>query len=420
MIGFEKLMEAYLECRSNKRYTSAALAFEVDVEENLLELWREINNGRYKISPAIAFVVDNPVKREVFAANFRDRIVHYFLMHRLKPHFEKEFIFDSYACRPNKGTLFGINRIKKFIARCSNSYTKDCYILKCDISGFFMNIDRDILWRMLKDFIEKHEVEDKKMVLQLTEQVVLHDPTTDCYINGGVKQWQGVPKNKSLFGTNGKPMPGTRDKQLKLNFTESKGLPIGNLTSQWFGNFYLNALDHYVKNALGICYYGRYVDDFIVIHEDKEYLKSLVDKVEKFLKNKLELELHPKKRYMQHYSKGVTFLGAKIRNGALLTGKRTKGRLYDCIIDWNKLSHCRLLTVDELARFRNSINSYWGIIQHYNSYGLRRRTAGRFSGQITNRVSYPGFKKVCLNDYIIVGKEVVPYFEFNKLKTNKL
>ena len=417
MIGFEALMKAYLECRRNKRHCAAALTFEMDLEDNLLRLWREITNGTYKISPAVAFVVEHPVKREVFAADFRDRIVHHLLMERLMPHFEQEFIHDSYACRLGKGTLFGIRRVKKSIARCSKGYTKDCYILKCDISGFFMNIDRQILWHMLDEFIRRCDIEDKEMVLRLTERIVMHDPTVGCRINGRVKCWRGVSENKSLFGTNGKPMPGTEPQQLTLDFSGAKGLPIGNLTSQWFGNFYLNTLDHYVKHTLGDRYYGRYVDDFIIVHTDREYLKGLVGKIETFLSERLQLQLHPRKRYLQHYSKGVTFLGVKIRRGALLTGKRTKSGMYESIRKWNELSQRRLLTSDEMRRFRDSMNSYLGIMRHYDSYGLRRKTAGYFSVQISQRITYPGYKKVCLQDYKIFGTEVVPYFEFDRLTT---
>ena len=420
MIGFQSVMEAWLECRSNKRYSAAALAFEAELEDNLLGLWRELNEGSYRIGPAIAFVVEHPVKREVFAADFRDRVVHHLLMKRLIPHFEREFIFDSYACRPGKGTLFGVRRIRRFISRCSEGYTRDCYILKCDVSGFFMNIDRRELWRMLERFIERQEVEDKEIVMQLTEMVVMHDPTVGCRINGSVKRWRGVPESKSLFGTNGKAMPGSQARQLSLEFPAEKGLPIGNLTSQWFGNFYLNRFDHYVKSELGVRYYGRYVDDFVIVHEDREYLKELVPKLEAFLREKLHLELHPRKRYLQHYSKGVTFLGVKIKGGAMLPGKRTKGGLYGTIERWNAAAAKRTLTGEELKAFRDSVNSYWGITRHQSGYGLRKRSAQHFSARIRSRVSYAGYRKVTLRDYSVLGNRAVPYYEFEQLKRHNI
>lgn len=409
-------MEAYLECRRHKRNSMAALAFEIDLEQNLLQLYREITDGTYRISPSLTFVVEKPVKREVFAADFRDRIVHHLLIKRLKPYFEREFIYDSYACREGKGTLMGVKRVRRFIAQCSKGYTEDCYILKCDISGFFMNIDRTILWRMLEQFICSKEMADKELILRLTEQIVMHNPTVDCHINGSIERWNGLPNDKSLFGTNGQPMPNKKTRQLEFDFAEPKGLPIGNLTSQWFGNFYLNRLDHYVKHQLGIRYYGRYVDDFVIIHPDREYLKGVIPLIEKFLSEQLKLKLHPKKRYLQHFSKGLTFLGVYSKFGALMTGTRTKAGAYQIISRWSSVCNKRLMTSDELKQFRDSINSYWGLMRNHSSYKLRRRMAHKFSAQIDNRTSYKGYCKITLEDYSIVGNRVVPYFEFDKLK----
>jgi RNA-directed DNA polymerase len=131
-----ELFEAYFTCRKNKRDTVNALAFEVDYEQNLINLWSDLNSGNYSPNRSIAFIVDKPVKREIFAADFRDRIVHHLIIGKLNPYFEKQFIYDSYACREGKGTHFGIRRVDRFIRQCSESYTKDCYILKLDVQGF--------------------------------------------------------------------------------------------------------------------------------------------------------------------------------------------------------------------------------------------------------------------------------------------
>ena len=346
----------------------------------------------------------------------RSSVVHHLLMDWLEPYFEREFIYDNYACRPGKGTLFGIRRIKRFIAQCSEGYTKDCYILKCDISGFFMNIDRRKLWGMLAEFIEKIDFGDKRveiapdadlftesrqiskvqnLALRLTEQIVMHDPMDRCHINGNVGRWDGLPPDKSLFSVNGKPMPnGFKYANINsnssivhcpLSIVNCKGLPIGNLTSQWFGNFYLNRLDHFVKHTLKVRYYGRYVDDFVVVHSDKEYLKGMIPKLEQFLDGELSLKLHPKKRYLQHYSKGVSFLGVTIKEGALLSGVRTKQGIYKSIYKWNRESVRRVLTEDELEKFIASVNSYWGLMRHHSSFGLRKATSERFSEQLRER-----------------------------------
>lgn len=440
MFEFNRLMDAYLECRRHKRGSVAALAFEINLEDNLVALYREIIENRYTISHSIAFVVEKPVCREVFAADFRDRIVHHLLMQLLIPHLEREFIYDSYACRPGRGTLFGVKRIKRFIGQCSQGCREDCYLLKCDISGFFMNIPRERLWQMLEAFIRKIDFGDSEilhnesidlftpivttsqtmeLVLRLTRQIVMHNPIEYCRINGSPKRWNALPADKSLFGVNSLPMPnGYRATHNVGN--EPRGLPIGNLTSQWFGNFYLNALDHYVKHTLGVRYYGRYVDDFVLVHKDREYLKETEQKIELFLREELQLTLHPRKRYLQHYKKGVVFLGTRIREGALLTGNRTKSGAYEVIHHYAELSKEGLLTSGQMSDFRNSINSYWGLMRHQSSYSLRRKMASQFSAQMLNRCEIKGYDKIRLKDYTFTSNRIaIPYIEWWRAFENK-
>lgn len=121
----EEIFQANFDCRRNKRNTINALDFEKHFEHYLFQLKEEILNGNYQPGPSIAFIVDKPVKREIFAADFRDRVVHHWLINKLNPFFEKEFIFDSYACRTAKGTHFGIGRVNDFMRECSNNYTTD-------------------------------------------------------------------------------------------------------------------------------------------------------------------------------------------------------------------------------------------------------------------------------------------------------
>ena len=242
-VGLDELFAAYLECRRNKRRTTNALAFEVDFEQKLIELWKDVNNGTYMPGRSIAFIVTEPVQREVFAADFRDRIIHHLIIGKLNHLFEASFIQDSYSCRDGKGTQYGIGRVAGFIRECSRNYTKDCYILKMDIQSFFMSIDKNLLYKYLREFIlARYHEPDQLLILELVEKVVFNDPEQNCHIKGRRSDWDGLPPSKSLF-TSGK----------------GKGLPIGNLTSQIFANFYLNFFDHYVKYDLGIEYYGRYV-----------------------------------------------------------------------------------------------------------------------------------------------------------------
>lgn len=225
------LYTAYYDCRRHKRGTCNALQFELNLEQEVERLYNEIVLGNCNIGRSTAFIVYEPVQREIFAANFRDRVVHHYLINKLEPIFERVFIYDSYSCRKGKGTHFGIKRVSKFIRSCSQNYTKDCYILKVDIQSFFMNIDKAMLNRKLAQLIEKHyQGFDKSLILDLVNNLVRYNPVPNCVIKGSRKDWEGLPDSKSLFRTQGEV-----------------GIPIGNLTSQIFANFYLNDFDQYVK-----------------------------------------------------------------------------------------------------------------------------------------------------------------------------
>ena len=369
-----ELFQAYYDCRKNKRNTLNALAFEIDYERKLIELYNDVISGRYEVGKSITFIVHHPVKREIFAGDFRDRIIHHFLIHKLNPIFEKTFIHDSYSCRIGKGTLFGIKRIESFIRSATDNYQKDAYILKLDIAGFFMNIDKNILFQTLESLIErKYTWDDKSLILSLCQKTIFNDPTKNCHIKWKREHWIWLPRNKSLFFS-----------------WKSIGLPIGNLTSQIFANLYLHPLDIFVKKYLHIKYYGRYVDDFVLIHHDREYLNSCIPQIQYFLPKHLWLELHPQKIHFQHYTKGVPFLGAYIRPYRTYIGNRTKGNFYSTIKQWNEqIRHCEHNEVkcgnpvqsngsphsvrDDKSIFLSSINSYLGIMKQCSTYRLRKK-----------------------------------------------
>lgn len=355
-IDLSELFEAYFDCRRNKRSTLNAIAFESNYEANLLKLWDEINDGSYQLGKSIAFIVNKPVKREIFAADFRDRIVHHLIINKLNPLFEKSFIHDSYSCRKGKGTHFGICRVERFIRQCSQNYSKDCYVLKLDIQGFFMHIDKSILFTKLLDFMQqRYHQTDKELLTTLCQKVIFNDPTQNCTIKSKRIQWKGLPVDKSLFHTG-----------------SHCGLPIGNLTSQIFANFYLTELDHFIKHDCGIRYYGRYVDDFVLVHHDKDYLKSLIPAIKAMLQTRLRLTLHPKKIYLQHYTKGVHFLGAVIKPHRIYIAKRTQGNFYTAIQQQNAIIAAGKPSKEQQATFLSSMNSYLGLLKHFKSYRLRK------------------------------------------------
>ncbi|PKG43946.1 RNA-directed DNA polymerase [Psychroflexus sp. MES1-P1E] len=356
-IPLADLFKAYYSCRKNKRNTINALAFELNLEENLIALKTEIESGSYKPSSSIAFVVDKPVKREIFAASFRDRVVHHFLIQKMNAVFEQYFVYDSYACRKGKGTHFGIARVDGFIRKCSKNYTQDCYVLKLDIKGFFMHINKAILYTKIKTlFTEKYKGADKELYLNLCKTILFNEPVNNAIIKGRLSNWDALPKDKSLFAAK-----------------RGYGLPIGNLTSQVFANVYMSSFDHFIKHQLGIKYYGRYVDDFILVHSNKAYLKGLIPVIASFLKKELHLKLHPKKIYLQHYSKGISYIGGFIKPNRNYVSKRTKGNFYDAIHYQNKLlEHTINPNNAEKQLFLSSMNSYLGILGHYTSYKLRK------------------------------------------------
>jgi len=352
------LFKAYYSCRKNKRNTINSLAFELNLEENLIALKAEIENGSYTPSSSIAFIVDKPVKREIFAANFRDRVVHHLLIQKMNGVFEQHFIYDSYACRKGKGTHFGISRIDGFIRKCSKNYTKGCYVLKLDIKGFFMHINKAILYDKIEAlFVAKYNGRDRHLYVSLCKTILFNEPVNNATIKGRLSNWDTLPKDKSLFSAK-----------------RGYGLPIGNLTSQVFANVYMSSLDHFIKHKLGIKYYGRYVDDFVLVHENKEFLKQLIPVIQSYLKTELHLTIHPKKIYLQHYSKGVNYIGGFIKPNRIYVSKRTKGNFYDALHNQNKLIE-RTVKPNKAEKqlFLSSMNSYLGILGQYQTYNLRRR-----------------------------------------------
>lgn len=378
-ISYQELYEAYLDCRKHKRNTMNALAFELDVEEKLLDLLYEINEGTYRIGRSVAFIVNRPVKREIFAAGFRDRIVHHLVVNKLNHLFERHFIYDSYSCRIGKGTHFGINRVNGFIRSCSQNYTKDCYVLKLDIKGFFMHINRTILWHKVESIINNYYFEgDKALLLSLCRQIIENDPTAQCVFKGGLQSWRGLPRDKSLFYS-----------------PYNCGLPIGNLTSQVFANLYLTGFDHFVKSELKVRYYGRYVDDFVLVHENKHFLLYLIPIIQNYLNTKLHLDLHPKKIHLLHYTKGLKWLGAYIKPYRTCVSHRTKTNLYLSIMKSNDLVRSRRPEMEEIEHFVSSINSYFGLMRQFQTYRLRKKMFHRFSAYWCNHVyASGGYSKI--------------------------
>ena len=365
----DDLFQAYFDARRHKRNTKAQLAFEMEMESKLMGLLEEIRQHTYRPSPAICFVVVEPVIREVFASQFRDRIIHHLLFNYLAPIFDPTFIADSYSCRKGKGTTYGIERLDHHIRSCSNNYKRMAFVLKLDIQGYFMSIDKLLLYNIicgkLKKYWAKHGTDENVPAMNpafidyLIKVVLFRDPTKNCIMRGDTSLFDKVPASKSL-----RKQP------------EGKGLPIGDLTSQLFSNILLSVLDDYIKRKRGIKHYGRYVDDFFIVHTSKSYLRGLVVDIRAFLRDELKLRLHPKKVYLQPYEHGVPFLGAFIKPHRIYTVPRSIASFHKTMEEVGFTCMPCDISLEDVDTVWSLLNSYLGYFSHFKAYKMIRHTMG--------------------------------------------
>ena len=352
MIDFETILEAYLDCRKRKRSTVGATEFELDYVHNLVELMNEVNSRQYKIGKSICFVVRYPRYREVFAGDFRDRVIHHYIALRLEPLFERIFCGRTYNCRKGKGQLAGVIQLAEDIREESENYTKDAYVMKVDLKGFFMSIIKSKLAKIVDDFIVAHyEGDDKEDLRWLCNLVIMHRPELNCERRSPLWMWNFIPKEKSLF-TNG----------------EDRGIAIGNLFAQLFANFLLNTIDWKID---AVCLrHNRYVDDISFVSKDKKKLLSIIPMLRIEL-GKLGLRLNEKKFYLQHYSKGVQFTGAVIKPDRIYVANHTINSFAFAVERLGKAAEMGM--IDDINKNIASVNSYLGIMSHYNEYATKRR-----------------------------------------------
>lgn len=352
------LFQAYLDARRHKRNKPYQLHFEENLETHLDLLCEELYNRNYKPQPSTCFIINDPKKREVFAADFRDRIVHHLYYNYTHGLYERTFIYDTYSCIKGRGTHFGVKRLIQHIRQESQHYTVPCYVLKMDIRGYFMHIQRErllgvclgTLSQMSTHRISKYrkvtwlEVIDMDFVRYLTREIVLLNPIEDCRIHGTIDEWRDLPNSKSLFYS-----------------PQGCGLPIGNLTSQLFSNVYLNVLDQYMKRELCCKHYGRYVDDLYVVSGDKTFLLEIIENVKQVLKDRLGLDVNDGKTTIVSIWRGVDFLGVHIKPYRHYANRQMVGRMR------NKIQRLQALTEDKR---HESLQSYAGLLSHGRNYKL--------------------------------------------------
>jgi hypothetical protein len=364
----EKLYQAYLDCRRTKRKTINALKFEWNLEKNLFKLQKELETKIYRPGRSICFVVQEPSPREIFAASFRDRIVHHLLINEIENAGEKEFIFDTYSCRKKKGTHLAIKRLREFIRKVTENNTSEAFYLQLDISGFFMAIDQNILYSLFKKLSLRQgkSLTWEEDILWLAKIIIFHKPVENYIIKGNLALFKLIPPRKSLFYAQ-----------------PNKGLPIGNYSSQFFANLYLNELDQFVKRDLicsqreqahlrgerGCKYYVRYVDDFILLNKDIEKLKFVKEKIDLFLREKLLMELNLDKTKNQSINKGIDFLGYFVKPNHILIRRKVVIRLKNKLRIINSLN---FYDTDTIKKIIAIINSYYGHFRHAYTFNLRK------------------------------------------------
>lgn len=354
------VFEAYEDCLKGKRSSTQALEYMPLATEDIPKLAYEIWARVYTPSPSTCFMVTFPKLREVFAAAFRDRIVHHWICTRLLPLFEDrchELGDVSHACRKGYGTKTAVAQVQEGMIRVSDHLQKEAWIYKGDIVGFFMNINKTILWNMLEDLIKREYTgEDADILLYLVRITVFHHPEKCCTIQSPIEMWQYIRKDKSLF-----------------YIDDDLGEPIGNLTTQLFAGYYNSFLDEFVEDLFrGKNYsYTRSVDDFVIICDDRIFLRHAIRQIADFTSAQLGIECHKDKIYFQPVSHGVKFLGMYVYAYRRYTINRTIGRFIDKVNLC--LSECENGMTEIRAEYWCQVfNSYFGFLTQGNEY--RKRT----------------------------------------------
>ena len=272
--SFENLLGASVAARRRKRSRRDVERFEFDLEHHLHQLKQELEQRTYQPGTLRDFWIYEPKRRLISAAPYRDRVVHHALCRVIEPIFEATFIHDSYASRRGRGTHLAVHRYQQFARR-------QAYVLKCDIQRFFPSIDHELLMETVQ-----RKVADRD-VLWLLERIVSNSPSAE--------RVRGYFPGDDLFTAVERP----------------RGLPIGNQTSQFLANVYLNQLDHFVKETLRVRGYVRYVDDFVLLGDSVGELTEYRDAIEEYLWGR-RLWLHPTKRVISRVQDGIRFLGYRV------------------------------------------------------------------------------------------------------------
>ena len=330
---FGNLLTAFRKARRGKRCKAEVCAFEWNHESEILRLQDELLSGRYEPGPYRSFTIHEPKRRVISAAPFRDRVVHHAICNIVEPIFERSFIADSYSCRPEKGTHKALDRFTQYSRRYR-------FVLKADVVQYFPSVDHAILQGLLE-----RKLADRRLmglignILRSGEHILKGEYEMTTY--PGDDLWAAA---------------------------RPRGLPIGNLTSQFFSNVYLDPLDHFVQERVRVGAYIRYCDDFVLFGHGRKELLACRDAVRSFLE-RLRLRLHPRKSVVYRVADGVPFLGFLMfpdrRRLLRKSVVRARRRLRQLAVDFAEGRK-------SVADVRQSVNAWLGHARHGDTWGLRR------------------------------------------------
>ena len=353
-------LHAAFQCAKRHKGTKPYVQhFERKLTQNIEKLADDLISRTYQPEPSTVFIVERPKKREVFAAQFRDRVVHHLYYNYTHELFERTFIADTYSCIEGRGTHYGIERLKQHMRHESHNWQRPCYVMRMDKRGYFMHIDRHILLDIVLQTLDRmgrhrmargHKLTwdewiDIDFVKWMSREIIMLDPKKNCRMVGTVEDWNGLDHSKSLFYT-----------------MDGCGLPIGNLTSQLLSNVYLNEFDQFCKRTLKCKHYGRYVDDSFIVSHDKQWLLSLVPDIRQFLKERLHLELHMGKLHITEARQGAEFLGGYVKPYRTYISNDSLRRMKKSI-DAMNMRHPQQVWA--------SVCSFLGVLSHYDSFNIR-------------------------------------------------
>lgn len=309
---FSNLANAFRLVRMGKRMDSDTLAFYGNLEENLFSLEEQLQRRTWRPSPFREFVIKVPKLRLIQAPEFGDRVVHQAVITWASPVFERRFIYDSFANRKGKGTHAASLRLRQFLRTASAAWERP-YLIKADIKSYFASVSHKLLMARVE------RVFRDSGVLWFFDTLIHGSGYTDC------------------------------------------GLPIGSLTSQWLANLYLDALDHYIKEELGVQYYVRYMDDFVLVGPDKEWSKEKLARITEFVEG-MELRLNPKTE-IRPISKGVDFVGYRHWTSHTLPRKRTVKKAKKTFKSLQGRYNAKKVDYEYV---RSRVVSFLGYMQHCN------------------------------------------------------